>query len=187
MFGVIFIILGNHAGNAIAFGKYFMQMIGAPDHPSAVRALAVAVLTVACLIHAVWRRGGIMLNNILAFVKVFLLIAVIVIGFSVAGGADLGNGSIGKDAVAENLSTKKSFMNPNKDAGSYARSIVYIVYSYSGFKQPFYVSRVKLYPMHWLMVALRVLRLPVPGSGTLKGWFRFLGPHISAWDIFCRK
>ena len=149
MFGVIFIILGNHAGNSIAFGKYFMQMIGAPDHPSAVRALAVAVLTVACLIHAFWRRGGIVLNNILAFIKGFLLIAVIVIGFSVAGGADLGNGSIGKDAVAQNFSTTKSFLNPNKDAGSYARSIVYIVYTFSGFKQPFYVSRVRAYPMHW--------------------------------------
>lgn len=144
MFGVIFIILGNHAGNAIAFGKYFMQAIGAPDHPRAVQALAVAVLTVACLIHAIWRKGGIVLNNALAFIKLLLLVAVIVIGFSVAGGADFGNGSIGKDAITENFSTKKSFSNPSGDAGSYARSIVYIVYSYSGFKQPFYVSSVRM-------------------------------------------
>ncbi|KAL8654156.1 MAG: hypothetical protein Q9226_003544 [Calogaya cf. arnoldii] len=139
MYGVIFVVLGNLTGNAIAMGQYIMQAAGAPDNPEAVRGIAVAALTGACLIHGLWRNGGIVLNNVLALIKVVTLMAVIVIGFAVAGGANLGNGPVGKDAVKANFNAHKSFTNPSDDAGSYARSILYVVYSYSGFKQPFYV------------------------------------------------
>ena len=140
MYGVIFVILGNLTGNAIAFGQYIMQAAGKPSQPEAVRALAVAILTAACLIHGLWRNGGIVLNNVLAGLKVATLLAVIVIGFAIAGGASFGNGPIGRTATKANFDTRMSFASPNSDAGNYARSIVYIVYSYSGFKQPFYVS-----------------------------------------------
>ena len=110
-----------------------MRAIGDPDNDNAVRGVAVAVLTAACLIHAFWRKGGIILNNGLAIVKTLILIAIIVIGFAVAGGASFGNGPVGKSAVKANFDTEKSFFRPSSDAGSYARSIVYIVYSYSGY------------------------------------------------------
>ncbi|KAL8997827.1 MAG: hypothetical protein Q9169_002999 [Polycauliona sp. 2 TL-2023] len=139
LYGTIFIVLGNLAGNAIATGQYIMQAAGAPDSPHAIRGIAVGVLTLACLIHGFWRHGGIVLNNFLAIVKVLTLMAVIVIGLAAAGGADLGNGRVGKEAVKANFDTNKAFLRPNDDAGSYARSIVYVVYSYSGYKQPFYV------------------------------------------------
>lgn len=140
MYGVIFVILGNLTGNAIAMGQYIMQAAGIPNHEAAVRGIAVAALTAACLIHGLWRNGGIVLNNVLALIKVLTLTAVIVIGFAAAGGASFGNGTVGKAAVKTNFDTHKSFSRPSHDAGSYARSIVYVVYSYSGFKQPFYVS-----------------------------------------------
>ncbi|KAL8836843.1 MAG: hypothetical protein Q9176_006077 [Flavoplaca citrina] len=139
MYGVLFIVLGNLTGNAIAMGQYIMQAAGAPDSPEAVRGIAVAALTGACLIHGIWRHGGIILNNVLAIIKVVTLMAVIVIGFAAAGGANLGNGPVGKASVKANFDTNKSFVRPSDDAGSYARSIVYVVYSYGGFKQPFYV------------------------------------------------
>lgn len=139
MYGVIFVILGNLAGNAIAMGQYIMQAAGQPDNPEAIRGIAVAALIGACLIHGLWRNGGIVLNNVLAIIKILTLMAVIIIGFAVAGGASFGNGPIGRNAVKENFNTRKSFSRPSDDAGSYARSIVYVVYSYSGFKQPFYV------------------------------------------------
>lgn len=141
MYGVIFVILGNMTGNAIAFGQYTMQAAGAPDDPKAIRGLAVAALTGACLLHGLWREGGIVLNNILALIKVLTLLAVIVIGFAVAGGADFGNGALGREIVKANFDTHNSFAGRSTNAGSYARSIVYVVYSYSGFVQPFYVRR----------------------------------------------
>ncbi|KAL9018212.1 MAG: hypothetical protein Q9185_004485 [Variospora sp. 1 TL-2023] len=120
-------------------GQYIMQAAGQPDNPEAIRGIAVAALLGACLIHGLWRNGGIVLNNVLAIIKILTLMAVIIIGFAVAGGASFGNGPIGRNAVKENFNTRKSFSRPSDDAGSYARSIVYVVYSYSGFKQPFYV------------------------------------------------
>lgn len=141
IFGVIFVILGNLTGNAIAFGQYFMQAAGNPDHPEAIRGLAVAVLTVACLIHGLWREAGVVINNILALIKVLILMAVIVIGFAAAGGASFGNGPVGKEAVKVNFNVRNSFSGPSNDVGSYARSIIFAVYPYSGFEQPFYVSR----------------------------------------------
>ena len=139
MYGFIFVILGNLAGNGVAFGIYFLQAVGAPDHPHAVRGLAVASLIIACLIHGLWRKGGIYFNNFLAIIKVLTLLAVIVIGFAAAAGASFGNGPVGKSASKTNFDPAKSFSDPSGDFGSYARSFVYVVYSYSGFKQPFYV------------------------------------------------
>ncbi|KAL8886991.1 MAG: hypothetical protein Q9192_006394 [Flavoplaca navasiana] len=139
MYGVIFIVLGNLTGNAIAMGQYIMRAAGAPDSPEAVRGIAVAALTIACFIHGSWRHGGIVLNNVLAIIKVATLMSIIVIGFAAARGANLGNGPVGKASVKMNFDSNKSFVRPSDDAGSYAHSIVYIVYSYHGYDQPFYV------------------------------------------------
>ncbi|KAI4195086.1 MAG: hypothetical protein LQ348_002512 [Seirophora lacunosa] len=110
-------------------GQYIMQAAAQPDDPAAIRGIAVAALTGACLIHGLWRNGGIVLNNVLAIIKILTLMAVIVIGFAVAGGASFGNGPTGKSAVKENFSTRNSFSRPSDDAGSYARSIAYVVLS----------------------------------------------------------
>ena len=91
MYGVIYVILGNLSGNAIAFGLYVMEAAGVAGNASAVRALAVASLTFACILHALWRKGGIVLNNLLACFKVSLLLAIIVIGFAMSAGASFGN------------------------------------------------------------------------------------------------
>ncbi|KAI4181528.1 MAG: hypothetical protein LQ346_006757 [Caloplaca aetnensis] len=139
LYGVIFVVLGNLAGNAIAMGQYIMQAAGRPNSDAAVRGIAVAALTAACLIHGFWRRGGLAINNVLALIKILTLSAVIILGFAVAGGASFANGPIVKEAFKANYNTRTSFTRPSNDAGNYARSIVYVVYSYSGFKQPFYV------------------------------------------------
>lgn len=91
MYGVIYVTLGNLSGNAIAFGLYVMDAAGVAGNDSAVRGLAVTSLTFACVLHALWRKGGILFNNLLAFIKVSMLLAIIVIGFAVSAGASFGN------------------------------------------------------------------------------------------------
>ena len=91
MYGVIYITLGNLSGNSIAFGLYIMDAAGVTGSDSAVRGLAVMGLTFACILHALWRKGGIILNNLLAFVKVSILLVIIVIGFAASAGASFGN------------------------------------------------------------------------------------------------
>lgn len=97
MYGVIYVTLANLSGNAIAFGLYVMEAAGITGRDSAVRGLAVTSLTFACILHALWRKGGIVFNNLLAFFKVSMLLAVIIIGFAVSAGASFGNVRILRD------------------------------------------------------------------------------------------
>lgn len=146
MFGVIYVILGNLSGNAMAFGIYVMEAAGISGHAPAIRGLAVGSLTFACLLHAAWRKGGIVVNNLLAIMKVLVLFAVIIIGFAASAGASFGQGEVHGQTIdsanhraTSNFDTSSSFANPSGDVGSYARSILFIVYTFSGYEQPFYV------------------------------------------------
>ena len=136
--------LGNLAGNAIAFGLYTMEAAGIKGHDSAVRGLAVASLTFACILHALWRKGGIVLNNLLAVVKVGMLLAVIIIGFAVAAGATFGNGPVHGETLnpdthqeVSNFDVHTSFLHPSGDVANYANSLLFVVYTFSGYEQPF--------------------------------------------------
>lgn len=148
MFAVIYVILGNLSGNAIAFGIYVLEAAGIDGHAAAVRGLAVACLTVACLLHASWRKGGIFVNNALAILKILILLVIIGIGFAASAGASFGHGSVHGETVnptmgtaTSNFDTHTSFAHSRKDTASYADSILFIVYTFSGYEQPFYVSR----------------------------------------------
>ncbi|MCJ1448443.1 MAG: hypothetical protein MMC23_008958 [Stictis urceolatum] len=137
LFGIIFIVLGNLSGNGVQFGLYVMRAAGneSPSHDQVI-ACAVAALTIACVIHIFSRRGGIMLSNIFATFKVLVLIAIIIIGFSVGAGAKLGRGAHSETA---NLKITNSFAGPSNKVSSYSFSLLNILYSFSGFDQPFYV------------------------------------------------
>ena len=118
-----------------------MEAAALPNHDAAVRGLAIAALTTACLLHAVSRKGGIYLNNAFAFMKVTILLLIIVAGLAKLGGASLGSNSA---VPTNNFDVHTSFSQPRKDVPSYATSLVYALYPYTGFMQPFYVlSEVK--------------------------------------------
>ena len=139
-YGVLFITLGNLSGNAIGFGSEVMEAAGVPTNDAAVRGLAIAALTTACLLHAISRKGGIYLNNAFAFMKVTILLLIIITGLAKLGGASFGSGSV----YTDNFNIRTSFSQPRKDVPSYATSIVYALYPYTGYMQPFYVlSEVK--------------------------------------------
>lgn len=133
-----------------------------PDHAPAIRGLAVAALTLACVMHAAWRRGGIIVNNVLAFIKILTLIAIICLGFAAAAGASFGRGPVGKTATSYNFDGHRSFSKPSTSLANYSGSILFIVYSYSGFKQPFYVSKI-------CILLARPLLVDFYGTGTQRG------------------
>ncbi|KAL8825813.1 MAG: hypothetical protein Q9170_007648 [Blastenia crenularia] len=144
IYGTIFVVFGNLCGNAIAFGIYFLQAIGKEGNDSLARGLAVLALSAACALHAGWRQGGIVVNNVLATIKIGILLAIIGIGFAYAAGASFGNdstSSTGPSINAEdtNFNIHKSFANAHSDFASYANALIFTVYSFSGFHQPFYV------------------------------------------------
>ena len=143
MYGIPFVLLGNLVGNALAVGRYVMLAAGYSDtngnltasHGSVV-GIAVGALTLVILIHMSSRRGGILLNDIFAIFKVFLLMAIVVIGFIFRGGGLQQKGHPG----GQNYDPKTSFADRAKAISSYTQSLLFVIYSYSGYKQPFYVS-----------------------------------------------
>ena len=148
MFGIIYIILGNLSGNAVVFGVYVLHAAGIQGRDSTVRGLAVVCLTAACLLHAAWRKGGIMLNNILAVLKSLILVAIIIIGFAASAGASFGHGPVHGQTVdptthklTSNFDPDSSFAFATGGPAGYAASTLFIVYSFSGYEQPFYVGR----------------------------------------------
>ena len=118
-----------------------MTAAGLDHNDTAIRLLAVAALTVAPILHGAWRRGGIVVNNFLAIVKTVTLLSIVGIGFALGAGASVGNGPVGKAAVKENFSMHNSFADARRNVPDYSCSLLFIVFSMSGFKQPFYVCR----------------------------------------------
>ena len=153
MYGIVFILLGNLSGNAISFGNYVMIAANRPNAPRAdIIGLAVAALSAAILLHICSRRGGILINNLFAVVKILILLAIIIMGFIKASGHKLG----GAEKSTDNFKLQESFHGPQRDVGDFSLSFLYIIYTYSGFEQPFYVlSEVsrpqKIFPKYTLV------------------------------------
>ena len=159
MYGVVYITLGNLSGNCIAFGVYILEAASIDEsHQSLARGLAVICMTAACLLHAVWRQGGIYAIIIMAIFKVCILLAIIVIGFAALGGKSFGYGSVHGQTIVNdaaqtgpgNLGLHTSFAHATKDFASYANSILFVLYTFSGNEQPFYVRS-----------RFRFIRLPI--------------------------
>ena len=136
MYGIAFLILGNLSGNAVAFGTYVLSAAGVENAPRSWNiGIAIAATTVSCLIHVFSRRGGIILSNIFAVVKVLILLVIVILGLAIGGGAEIGSGH----SNSASLNPSKAFVNHQTDLPDFTFSLFYVIYTYSGFEQPFYV------------------------------------------------
>jgi amino acid transporter len=91
LFGISFICIGNMAGNCIQCALRIVEAANPEKNvgdlsESTIRGIAIVIAIFPCLIHAFSRRGGILLNNLLAFIKVLMLIFMIIATWAVAGG-----------------------------------------------------------------------------------------------------
>jgi amino acid transporter len=98
-----------------------------PD-PRALRFIATVALSFFVLLHYFSGRAGRDLNQILAFIKVTLLLIVLFAGI----------------ARASDYYTADWGIVPNKDASSSAIALLYIVFSFSGWENATFVRTVKL-------------------------------------------
>ncbi|KAF2457315.1 amino acid permease-domain-containing protein [Lineolata rhizophorae] len=136
LYGIAFIVLGNMAGNCINFAQRVLQASNV-NEPSkgAVRGIALAAATFSCFIHAFSRRGGISLNNILAIMKVCILL-LIVIAAIIFGSGGFKNSQV---QTTQNLDAQNSFDGASSEANGYAHAFLAIIFAFSGFEQPNYV------------------------------------------------
>jgi hypothetical protein len=138
VFGILYIFLGNLAGNAVAFGYYIMVAAGKdPDeNKGPVIGLAITLLAACCLFHVITRSGGIWVNNAFAVAKVGMLLMIIIMGFVHASGKYLQSYGLGppsnitsamiNNATDSNFSTKTSFKSTG-DLSGFVSSLLFAV------------------------------------------------------------
>lgn len=123
------------AGNCLIFGIRTLEAANVEATNSAVRGLAVGAATLACLIHAFSRRGGIWLGNLFAVIKVMMLLLIIITGICAWAGA-----FHTKTFAVDNMAVDHAFANPNDDSYGYTKAFLSVIFAWTGFDQPNYVS-----------------------------------------------
>lgn len=125
------------AGNCLVFGIRIMEAAGyaSDNHAGAVRGIAVGVATFACLIHTFSRRGGIWLGNLFAAIKVLLLTLMVIVGFCAWGGV-----FHTKSYAVDNMAVQNAFAKPATEPFGYVSAFLSVVFAWTGFDQPTYVS-----------------------------------------------
>ncbi|TDZ19080.1 High-affinity methionine permease [Colletotrichum orbiculare MAFF 240422] len=136
IFGLSFIVLGNMAGNSIHFALRVLEAAGHENPENGpVRGIALAVAIFACIVHAISRRFGILLNNFLAVVKIMIMLLIIVTAVVVGAGGFPKTANV----IDQNTSPKTSFTGGSSEANGYAQAFLAIIFTFSGFEQPNYV------------------------------------------------
>jgi amino acid transporter len=76
-------LLGFTASNCIVFGKYMLFALSIEPTDFAQRMCAASLILVVTVIHARWLKGGIMLQNILGWIKIIVIAFMAFAGISV--------------------------------------------------------------------------------------------------------
>ena len=139
MFGIVFIILANLSGNAIAFGRYVLWASGKNDDKGPTIAIALAALTVIPLLHAFSRRGGLLVNNIFAVLKIGMLLSIVILGFIVRAGKNLQEDQSHPRPKGSSFHPDDTFGQAFGNIANYTYTFLLVMFTYSGFEQPFYV------------------------------------------------
>jgi amino acid transporter len=153
---MVFVVFGNVAGNCVSFAVRALQASNAEVTNGAVRGISIAIALFTCFIHTVSRRGGILLSNFLAIIKLAMLLMIIIAAIVAAA-----RGFPNKRSFAgENFDSDNSFRNPSTEPYGYASAFLSVgrlipstlplvaapltrdlnpVFTFGGFTQPNYV------------------------------------------------
>jgi amino acid transporter len=138
VFGIAFILLGNVSTNSMAFASAVLEASGNTNinnYDAVVRGVALAAAASTCIIHSTWRQGGIYLNNLLAIVKIMMLLVIFIIGMCCLGGVfERPEGA--KDNFRPGSAVNKA---GNADAYGYAEAFLAILFAFGGLNQANYV------------------------------------------------
>jgi amino acid transporter len=154
-FGIPFLFFGTMAGGAINFGIHVLQASNpgfyGDVNSHSVRGIAIAISIASCFIHTLSRRGGLLLSNTLAAVKVGILLLMVIVtivyaanGFpqpkNASGPVLPFNQTISQtETMTQNFGIGNSFSNASKDAYGYSASFLDVIFTFSGFEQANYV------------------------------------------------
>ena len=136
MYGIAFILVGTAAANALSFASHVLAAAGyTGPNQNAVRGIAIGAVTVVCLLHGIWRKLGIAVNNVFAMIKILILFLIIIVGF-----ISIGGNVFGVDPPApSNFDTHNSFSGAQQEPYGYALAYLSVIFAFGGFNQANYV------------------------------------------------
>ncbi|KAL2204498.1 hypothetical protein CC79DRAFT_1276983 [Sarocladium strictum] len=144
LYGISFICVGNMAGNCVNFGIRVLAAANPGLDPShaEVSAIATAAGLFSCLIHAVSRRGGILLNDVFAVIKVCILLIIPCATFAVlAKAVEDEDGIQVPNVFGDNMDPEAAFKPPegspagNTSLSGYAAAYLSILFAFGGIEQ----------------------------------------------------
>ncbi|KAF2673697.1 methionine permease [Microthyrium microscopicum] len=123
-------LLGFTASNCVVFGKYILFSFGITEASDAAqRMCAAGLIIIVTIIHGRWLKGGIMLQNILGWIKVAVIAFIGIAGLSVlvARPPNLDHWQ------QQSLSISTLFEGSQWNFGTIATSFFKVSYAYSGY------------------------------------------------------
>lgn len=135
------ILYGNVASNAIVVGTEVLRVARYPDVVDindnntgrTIKGIAVAVITMACLLHGVWRAGGIWLQNALAVVKVAILWFFILAGLAAYSGNISGVPNPGQELSVSSSFERNDAFTVLYGGHGWITTFLDVTFSFSGF------------------------------------------------------
>jgi len=131
------ILLGFSSGNALAFGRYILYAAGNELKDTYKgRAIGVACVTFAVVLHAVAPKWGVRLFNVLGVFKVIVLLFIVFAGFAALAGHRLVENPHNFDNAFD-ITSGDGYGGGG--AYQYSNALLNIVYSYKGWENANYV------------------------------------------------
>jgi amino acid transporter len=175
MFGILFLLLGNLAGNAIQFGVYVLRMhdpnldANSTEHQGAAIGIGIVAVSACALLTIVSRKGAIWINNALAVAKITMLVVIFLIGAN-------------KRREMGTCQSSFEVQRGKAQFGDIAMSMIYALYPYSGYDQPFYVLAEVSKPRKKVPVAVIGAMLTVLVLYPLVHWSYFCVVRLEQFD-----
>ncbi|KAL8364778.1 hypothetical protein RB595_003855 [Gaeumannomyces hyphopodioides] len=177
IFAVVAVFLGFSASNCVVFSQYVLFALGYGDDASDLlrKGIAVSLLTAVVVIHGVFPRFGVRLQNWLGWIKVGVVVFMILCGLYVVAqrppgytpqAAGLtGSGGGGSDATADGrmLSWDGLWDGSNWSWGAMATSLFKVFYSFAGLENANNVLNEVRDPVRTLRLVTRAALLTACG------------------------
>ncbi|KAL8286131.1 hypothetical protein RQP46_004619 [Phenoliferia psychrophenolica] len=124
-------LLGWPSGNSVYTGEMLLNAANVDVGRWNQRAIGVGVVTFALLVHAIFPKWGIRLQNVLGVFKIGVLVFIIFTGFAALGGHV-------KAGKPEPSNFKNAFAGSKSDANSFVSALYNVIWAYIGYSNAFY-------------------------------------------------
>ena len=122
------VLLGFTASNCIVGGEYILVACGAEVTVFAQRALAVGILTFITIIHGCFLKTGIWIQNMLAWVKIGLMVFMAVLGV-----VALFLPQTSSEVTTKTIFSRGLFEGSNLDPIALSTALFKVIYSFTGY------------------------------------------------------